>query len=49
MDKKSENGYNHEKKTSVKFAYKSDHKNVENSEIRPDLETLTSNTYMRTS
>ena len=46
MDKNSENGWNHEKdkKTPVKFFFKSDHKNVENSDIGPDSEMLTSNT-----
>ena len=32
------------KKKPVKFVQKSDHKNVENSEIGPDSEKLTSNT-----
>ena len=44
MDKKSENGKNHKKKTPAKFVPKSEEKKVENSEIGPDSETLTSNT-----
>ena len=44
MDKNSENGSNHEKRRLRNVYQNWSKKNVENSEIEPDAETLTNNT-----